>query len=62
MKLEALARGGGGGVGKISMGGGGWDFNEAGGNNFRGQNALRNLLGPKGHLIIDSNSAKTITV
>ena len=41
---------------------GGQDFNEAGGNNFRGQNALRNLLGPKGHLIIDSNSAKTITV
>ena len=50
MKLGAVA------------GGGGWDFNEAGGNNLRGQNALRNLLGPTGHLIIDSNAAKTITV
>ena len=50
MKLGAVA------------GGGGWDFNEAGGNNLRGQNALRNLLGPKGHLIIDSNAAKTSTV
>ena len=55
----------------MGMGGGGkggeegWDFNEAGGGDFRGQNALRKLLGPKVHLdwlIIDSNGAKIIIV
>ena len=42
-----------------------FDFNEAGGRDFRWQNTLRKRLGPKGHLdwlIIDSNAAKIITV
>ena len=50
---------------KISTRGGGWDFNEAGGRDFRGQNALRKHSGSKQHpgwLIIDSNAAKIITV
>ena len=32
---------------KISTRGGGWDFNEAGGRDFRGQNALRKHSGSK---------------
>ena len=66
---KAGLEGGGGwsGVGrdKISTRGGGWDFNEAGGRDFRGQNALRKHSGSKWHpgwLIIDSNAAKIITV
>ena len=55
MKLGTLAREGGGGVGRSEMLS----------RRFKGQNALRKSLGPKGHLdwlIIDFNVAKIITV